>query len=125
MTFTTLHIVLTATLTGVAALIVGMWRLPRERRVGTISPGLRAGGGARAPGPPGSALAHVHPAGLPPFPPVLHPAPSPPPFPPGQPGGGRGLASPPLRALPRPGCCWCPPPPPHRSTAVSRCHHTL
>jgi hypothetical protein len=31
MTFTTLHIVLTAALTGVAALIVGMWRLPRER----------------------------------------------------------------------------------------------
>ena len=43
MTFTTLHIVLTATLTGVAALIVGMWRLPRERWLDTIAAAVLAG----------------------------------------------------------------------------------
>jgi hypothetical protein len=31
MVFSTLHIVLTAALTGVVALIVGIWRLPRKR----------------------------------------------------------------------------------------------
>jgi hypothetical protein len=45
MTFTTLHIMLTAALTGVAALIVGMWRLPRERWPDHHRRG-RAGGGS-------------------------------------------------------------------------------
>src|ERR1700736_645412 len=43
MTFTILHIVLTAALTGVVALIVGMWRLPRERWPDTIAAAVLAG----------------------------------------------------------------------------------
>jgi hypothetical protein len=43
MTFTTLHIVLTAALTGVVALIVGIWRLPRERWLDTIAAAVLAG----------------------------------------------------------------------------------
>ena len=43
MTFTTLHIVLTAALTAVAVLIVGMWRLPRERWLDTIAAAVLAG----------------------------------------------------------------------------------
>jgi hypothetical protein len=43
MTFTTVHIVLTAALTAVAALIVGMWRLPRERWLDTIAAAVLAG----------------------------------------------------------------------------------
>src|SRR4051812_49696160 len=43
MTFTTLHIVATAALTTVVALIVGMWRLPRERWLDTIAAAVLAG----------------------------------------------------------------------------------
>jgi hypothetical protein len=42
MTFTTLHIVLTAALTGVVALIVGMWRLPRKRWLDIIAAAVLA-----------------------------------------------------------------------------------
>lgn len=43
MVFSTLHIVLTAALTGVVALIVGIWRLPRERWWDTIAAAVLAG----------------------------------------------------------------------------------
>ena len=43
MTFTTLHIVVTAALTAVVALIVGIWRLPRERWLDTIAAAVLAG----------------------------------------------------------------------------------
>lgn len=43
MTFSTLHIVLTAALTGVVALIVGFWRLPRERWLDTLAAAVLAG----------------------------------------------------------------------------------
>jgi hypothetical protein len=43
MAFSTLHIVLTAGLTGVVALIIGLWRLPRQRRVDVAAAAVLAG----------------------------------------------------------------------------------
>jgi hypothetical protein len=43
MTFTALHIALTAALTGVVVLIVGFWRLPREHWPDTIAAAVLAG----------------------------------------------------------------------------------
>jgi len=45
MVFTATHIVLTATVTGVVALVVGIWRLPRERWLDTIAAGFGRGRG--------------------------------------------------------------------------------
>ena len=43
MVFSTLHIVLTAALTALVALIVGMWLLPRERWLDTIAAAVLTG----------------------------------------------------------------------------------
>jgi hypothetical protein len=43
MTFSMLHIVLTAVLTGVVALVIGFLRLPRERWLDTIAAAVLAG----------------------------------------------------------------------------------
>jgi hypothetical protein len=43
MVFSTVHIVLTAALTGALALVVGIWRLPRERRLDTLAAAVLAG----------------------------------------------------------------------------------
>jgi len=43
MVFSTLHIVLTAALTAVVALIVGMWQLPRERWLDAVAAAVLAG----------------------------------------------------------------------------------
>jgi hypothetical protein len=42
MVFSTVHIVFTAALTGVVAVIVGMWRLPRERWLDIIAAAVLA-----------------------------------------------------------------------------------
>jgi hypothetical protein len=45
MVFSTLHIAFTAALTAVVALIIGLWRLPRERWPDTIAAAVLAGTG--------------------------------------------------------------------------------